>query len=122
MADELQYTLSGSLTNGKLSDPWKSETVKVTQAAQGAHLPVVSVGTSEEDLAVGDVGTVGFLWVKNLDAANYVTYGPKSAGAMIAFGRIKSGEVHLIRLEPGVTLRWQANTAAVKVQTRLYEN
>ena len=82
----------------------------------------MSVGTSEEDLSVGDVGTVGWLFLRNLDSSNYVVFGPKSGGAMVAFGRLKAGEVAALRVSSGVTLRWQANTAAVKVQVILLED
>jgi hypothetical protein len=95
---------------------------EITQAAQGAHSPVVSVETVEEDLPIGDITTLGWLYLRNLDTTNYVTYGPKSGGAMVAFGRIKPGEPALMRLEPGITLRWVANTAAVKIQVKLFQD
>ncbi len=85
------------------------------------YAPVVIVGTSEEDLLVGDVTTVGWLYLKNLDAANYVQWGPKSAGSMVAIGRLKAGCSAWIQMEPGVTLRWIANTAPVKVQVKLWD-
>lgn len=88
---------------------------------QGFHGPVVTVSTSEEDLSLGDIATNGYIYLKNLDSSNYVTYGPKSAGAMIPFGRLSAGKTTLLRLDAGVTLRWQANTAAVKVLVKAYE-
>lgn len=121
MANELQLAISATLTNGYLSEVFNPGTIQVTQTTLGSYAPVVSVGTSEEDMLAGDVGTLGYLFIRNLDAANYVTYGPKSGGAMVAFGRIKAGEAAAIRLEPGITLRWQANTAAVKVKVLLLE-
>lgn len=121
MANELQITLSSKFTNGSLKDTIESSTLNVTQATQGFHGPMVSVGTSEEDFDDGDVATLGWIYLKNLDSANYVQWGPKSAGAMVAIGRLKAGEWAFFRLEPGVTLRWVANTAAVKVQVKLYE-
>lgn len=122
MANEITLNLSLAVTNGKMKQRFEPGAISVTQSAAEAYAPVVSVGTSEEDLPVGDVATVGFLCVQNLDATNYVTYGPKSGGSMVAFGRIKPGEVAILRLEPGVTLRWVANTGAVKVQTLLLGN
>lgn len=122
MADEITVTLRATVDNGEYHDEFRGGTFKFDQAAIGAHGPVVSVGTAEEDLTTGDISTLGFLFLKNTDVANYVTYGPKSAGVMVPFGRIKAGEVACVRLEPGITLRWQANTAAVKVQILLLEN
>ena len=60
--------------------------------------------------------------MRNLDATNYVQYGPKSSGSMVAVGRIEAGEIHAFRLEPGITLRWVANTSAVLVDLRIYED
>lgn len=122
MADELQITLGVSFTNGKLTDTVTSATTKITQNTQGFHGTVVSVGTSEEDLSLGDIGTNGYVYLKNLDAANFVKYGPKSGGSMIEFGRLKAGEVSVLRLASGVTWRWVADTAAVKVLVKAYEN
>lgn len=122
MANEIQTTLNVAVVNGNFRQTFAPGTIQITQTAQGAHSPVVSVGTSEEDLSVGDVGTLGVLCLRNLDSANYVQWGPKSAGSMVAVGRLKAGEVAYIRLEPGITLRWVANTAACKVQVMLLEN
>lgn len=122
MADELQITLSSRLSNGNLKDVIESNVYKVTQDTIGAHMPVVSVGTSEEDLSVGDVAILGWAYLRNLDATNYVTYGPSAAGSMVAFGRLEPGEFAMLRLSPGITLRWKADTAAVKVLVRLYQD
>lgn len=122
MADEIQVTVGMKIANGKFKLTLPAETVSITQAAIGTWEAVVSVGTSEEDMAPVDITTLGVLWLKNLDATNYVQYGPKSAGVMVAIGRIKPGEIHTLRLEPGITIRWIANTAAVKVQAKLLEN
>lgn len=121
MADEIQITLGVTYANGRLADTVTSATTKVTQTTMGFHAPVVSVGTSEEDLSLGDIGTNGFVYLKNLDSANYVKYGPKSGGSMVEFGRLKAGEVAILRLAPGVTWRWVADTAAVKVLVKAYE-
>ena len=122
MANEIQTTLNVAVVNGNFRQTFAPGTIQITQAAQGAYSPIVSVGTSEEDLTTGDIGTLGILCLRNLDATNYVQWGPKSAGTMVVAGRVKPGEVAYLRLEPGVTLRWIANTAAVKMQVMLLEN
>lgn len=122
MANELQLTLGVTFANAALKDNVASSTLNVTQTTLGFHAPVVSVGSgAEEDLSVGDIGTLGWIYLKNLDTANYVQWGPKSGGSMVAVGRLKFGEFAIFRLEPGITLRWIANTAAVKVLVKLYE-
>lgn len=122
MADEIQLTLSGTVTNGAFKDTISGETLKINQAAIGLHSPIVIVGTVEEDLAIGDITTLGWLYLKNLDAANYVTWGPKSGAVMVSLGRIRANEFAVLRLEPGITLRWLANVAPVKVLVKLYQD
>jgi hypothetical protein len=122
MANEFNVSLNVSLTNGGLKDSIQ-ESANFSQTAIGKYGGVVSIGTSEEDLPVGDVGTNGWVFLKNLDSTNFVKWGPKSAGAMVELGRLKPNEPgQWFRLAPGVTLRAIADTAAVKVDYRLYEN
>lgn len=77
MADEIKLTVQADVVNGSFKDRFQPGQVAITQAAVGAHRPVVSVGTSEEDLSLGDVGTAGICVLRSLDATNYVTYGPR---------------------------------------------
>lgn len=121
MANEIKVSIGVNYANGNLKDNFAQETVQVTQTNQEFTGPVVVVGTSEEDLALPDITTNGFVLLRNLDSTNYVTYGPNDT-TMTAFGRLKAGEIHVVRLEPGVTLRWAANTAPVKVQVKAYGN
>lgn len=122
MADEIVINLLATITNGNFKDRIDHGQQKFDQASVGAASNVVSVGTSEEDVTTGDLSTLGWCFLRNLDTTNYVTYGPKSSGSMVALGRIEAGEVHAIRLEPGVTLRWAANTSACLVDCRIYED
>lgn len=123
MANEIKATLSIIIANGEYNERIADGQQSYTQAAIGEAGGVVSVGSgAEEDLVTTDISMLGWCYLKNLDSTNYVTYGPKSGGVMVGFGRLKAGEEAWFRLEPGVTLRWQANTAAVKVKVRVYEN
>lgn len=122
MSAEMKFVIQGNVDNGAFHDTIPSLTVLPDQAAIGAHMPIVSVGTSEEDMPIGDVATPGWLFLKNLDGTNYVTWGPKSGGVMAALGKLKAGEFAIFRMDGTSTLRWIANTAAVKVQVKLYES
>jgi hypothetical protein len=120
MANELQITMSANLANGTLKDSFQPGTVQVTQNAKGEFAITASVGTSEQDLTVpSDLVTLGYAFLRNLDAANFVEYGPKSAGVMVPFGKLKAGEVACVRLFPGITIRWKADTAPVQVQIKI---
>lgn len=122
MANELKISINTRLENGTFLDIFQTGMIEIDQAAVGAHRPVVDVGTSEEVITDGDVGTLGWLIMRNLDATNYVEWGPESSGSMVPIGKMEPGEPALFRLKPGITLRAQANTAACKVDVRIYED
>lgn len=122
MANEIKLNISLQCDNGNFKQQFNPGQIQISQAAQGFHGPVVTVGTTEEAVPTGDIGTFGMLTGRNLDTANYVTVGPSTGGAMYPMQRIEAGETFVYRLEPGITLRWKANTSAVKVQMHLFED
>lgn len=122
MADELKLTLSSRLTNGAFKDNFDPGQISIDQDAIGAHRPIQIIGTAEEVIGVGDVSTLGWCLLQNLDDTNYVDWGPESGGSMVAIGRLEPGEWAALRLKPGIVLRGQANTASCKVDVRIYED
>jgi hypothetical protein len=123
MSDEIKIGVQMSITNGLFKDSFAPGTINVNQGTQGAHSSIVTVGsTAEEDLVTGDIGTLGWAMGRNLDSSNYVTVGPSTGGPMHPFQRIKAGEPFAFRLEPGITWRWRANTADVKVLVKILED
>ena len=122
MAGTITVNVSASIVNSPLRDSFAPGAISVTQTTMGRHSPITVVGTSEEDLSFGDITTPGWVFIQNLDSTNFVTYGPKSGGVMVAFGKIKAGEVACLRIDPTITWRWKADTASVKVDTRVFEN
>ncbi len=125
MANEIAISLNATVTNGYLKHSIQPGSLSFDQAAIGAHAPVVSVTTSEMNLATGDISTLGWLFMRNLDDTNYVTWGVStSTGASMspAVGRMETGEIAALRLNPGATIRMLANTAACKVQVWLFED
>lgn len=124
MANEIRVTASLSCTNSNFILPTMgSGQQSIDQATMGGGGPgYLSIGTSEEAIAFTDISTLGWCFIKNLDASNFVTYGPESAGAMVSFGRLKAGEAAVMRLSPGATVRMKADTAACKVQIICLEN
>jgi len=123
MANELTINLTMALANGELVENFAPAQLSVDQDSVGAYRAVQIVGSSaEEDMAVGDVASEGWLFLKNLDPVNYVTYGPNDGAVMEPIGRIEAGEFAALRMEPGTTMRMQADTAPVKVQIILLED
>ena len=122
MSNEITVNASLSVRNAAHIESYEPSAKRVTQAAIGGHGPIIDVGTSEEDFSAGDVTTLGWVFFHNLDTANYVRIGPKSGGAMVPLIRLRAGEFAVLRLEPGITLRAQANTAAVKLKMLLLQD
>jgi len=126
MANELQFNFSLNYANGLVADsiPAPSPSYAVDQSAVAvfnADIATVS-HTAESDMPVGAVATPGWLYLHNLDLTNFVKYGPKSAGSMVEFGRMKPGEIAWLRLAPGATLRWIADTGNCQVLHKLYND
>lgn len=120
MANEITATMSLRAVNGAYQVTSPNIRIQDDQAVIGEYSAVVEVGTAAETMPVGDVASNGWLLITNLDSANYVEYGPDSTG-MIAMGKLEAGESHLLKLKPAVVIKWQANTAAVKVKMLLLD-
>lgn len=122
MAGTITTSLSVSIVNGTFVDDFSLGPSVIAQSAVGGGNPgTVSVATSEGDITIG-LSVPGFIVIENLDAANYVQYGPKSGGAMVPFAKIKAGDWHKLWLDGSVTIRAKANTAAVKLRIRASED
>lgn len=119
-------TIKPSFNVTILNDPFRDSIVEagavVVQAEIGKGGGIQIIGTSEEVVAFGDVATEGYIYLKNLDGTNYVTWGPEATGAMVVMGKLKPGEFTWFRVAPTVIMRAQADTAAVKLDVRLYED
>ena len=122
MADEIRINVTFRVENGYFKDAPPIGQILADQNNPGRGGHVQSIGSgAEEDIDVGDVSTLGWALLRNIDPTNYVTWGPKTGGVMVPVGRIRPGKVALWELEPGIILRAQADTAAVKLDVRIYE-
>jgi hypothetical protein len=120
MANEIRISESVNVVNGSFRDSFAPGLVTITQASSGGGNPgTVSIGTAEEDVAFGDV-TPSLVILQNLDGTNFVQYGPKSGGAMIAFGKLAAGKTARFVMDAAVTLRMKADTATCKVLIKGY--
>ena len=121
MANEITLTVGLQLVNSSLRAQFPQVSSQYTQTTSGLSDQVLSIGTSEENVAFGDVATPGLTVLHNLDTTNYVDYGMSDGGTMKATARLKAGDKHVIRVGSGVTLRMLANTAACKVRIMCLE-
>lgn len=121
MSKEIRINESIRIVNGSFVDSISPGQVTEDQATTGGGNPgTVSVGTSEQDISFGSI-TPGLVWMQNLDATNYVQFGPKNgSNNMQLLGRIHPGKTVRFYMDSGVTLRMVANTGACLVEIKGY--
>jgi hypothetical protein len=111
MSAELSLTITASYTKNSVTLA-KSFSGSVSVSGSYAIMNQASIGTSDETLDLGDVGTPGYLILKNKDATNYVIIGPDGTN----YGdRLKPGEFMVKRVN-GAAIHIKANTAACDVE------
>ncbi len=124
MSNEIQLSIVVRVANPPFQDMVNPGQVLVDQTNVGQGGYVSSIPTS--DTAVpGLTGLTanGYAVLQNLDETNYVVYGPDNgSGAIVPFGKLKPGEIAVLRIAPTVVLRAQADTAAVKLLAKVYED
>lgn len=122
MANELYFKIQGRYAPANTNtSPIAIGVVEkyIDQAGVDHQAGTQSVGTTEESIGwSSDIGDEGYVFLRNLDATNYVQFGFSTGVYGI---RLRAGEFGIFRLEPGATLYAKANTAAVNVQYIVYE-
>lgn len=112
MPSELQvqgsiaFTKSGALISRTFASTYFD--VSGTAGVQN----VISVGTSDESLALGDISTIGWIYLKNMDATNYISVG--SDGTLYPI-KLKAGEFFLGRWN-AAAIHAKANTGACNME------
>jgi hypothetical protein len=111
MANEIHLSAQLSVQNGTLNASQDAPTV-ADQTTPGVIQIVQNIGTSEETVAFTGLTAARAALFKNLGPTNYVDIGPDSTG-MVGLIRLKAGESCVLTLKPAVTVKAQANTAAI---------
>lgn len=114
-ANEITLTAILEVENGDLYDIFEVRDLARNQTTAASRKFIWSVGTAEEDLVTTDLASPRYLMIRNLDPTNYVDLGMSDAGTMKALARLLAGDILLLPMKPGVTVRAQANTAACKL-------
>ncbi len=117
MANEITVSCSMKVVNGNMRFDRKINSVQVDQAAVGSNGGVQEIGfAAHEVIALGDLGTLGYVILRNLDDTNFVEIGRDIAAAFQSFASLKPGEPQLFRFAAGVVPYAQADTAAVDLE------
>lgn len=122
MANEITINLDFRLKKSGLKKEVQERNLQFDQTGVGAFDTVLEIGTTAETITLTDITTEGWAFFKNLDATNFVTWGPDSTG-LVPFGRLKPGEVAgPMRVAPGTVISMQADTADCHVRVLVMEN
>jgi hypothetical protein len=120
MANEITLNVSMRVANGSLLEQIQPGALSIDQAAVGGPSPgYVTIGTVEESVTLSELSTLGYCYLQNLDATNYVEWG---FATTVYGGRLKAGEIAVFRFNPGSSLFMKANTAACKCLVKVFEN
>jgi hypothetical protein len=120
MANEitLQWRLKAEKGGAAIDSTLQQKSVTLVGSDMTAPTQLIGYAAAEgEALALGDVGTAGYLAVKNLDATNFVELSNGSGtGAFAAgkFAKIRAGCVAFF--QPVGTVYAKADTADARVQ------
>lgn len=125
MANEIKLTAKITFDKGEVSGVKRDESDKLVDVSGSRYSQTVqAVGfASEEAIGMGDVGVTnaGYCHMKNLDATNFVTYGPIAAD--VHLGKLKPGESCLLRWNKAAAVPViQADTAACDVEILVIED
>lgn len=119
MANEVTITTSLGYSKNSYDIVLAKTGLNVTVSGTKYYSGVQTIGTSEEALSKGDIGTIGFCLFINRDATNYVSLRRATGeGNMI---KLKPGEVALFRMEATAPCAI-ANTAACELEVLMIED
>lgn len=119
MANELNVSCSLKFSKSGNGDDKAYSGISIDVSGSKTTKIRQTIGTSEEALDIGDIGTAGFIIGKNLDATNYVTIRPGT------------GETDLVKAGPGEPFLFRlamsgpyaiADTAACDLEFLIVEN
>ncbi len=106
----LRYAKNGAAAS--LASSYRSD-----QAGSRYHAAIQTVGTSEENLLKGDVGTIGLISVRNTDETNFVTLMSVTATPTV---KLYAGQSCLMPWT-GTQVIAQANVANCEVEYLILE-
>jgi hypothetical protein len=125
MANEISVTAKLQIVKGNLSNTNSTSSFSLDQDGDGLVSGVQNIGTSAEAIDLGDVGTLGYAYFRNVGDTNNVQIGQDiSGGGFEEFMLLEPGEVALCRLDlaTGGVLQAKAISAATELQYTILED
>jgi hypothetical protein len=121
MANEITVSLSLEFSKGGSSDKMRKMGQQFTLSGTDYIHKTQIVGTSEEAIVIGEIGTPGWCFFRNLDDTNYVSI--RAATGATSTVELKAGESCCFRLARGATAPFAiANTSSVTIEYLILED
>lgn len=100
LAASLKFSKGGALFEANFQSTY------FDVAGNAPNKEVQAIGITDETLNLGDISTIGFVYMRNLDATNYITVG-------------SDGTLYPLKLKPGEFFlgRWNAAAIHAKANT-----
>ena len=119
MANEINVacSLSGSKGGATVT---ASGTKTADMAGDQMITNVQIVGTSAEALVLGDVSTIGYVMLKNLDATNFIEVALDSGVSTQKFAKLLAGDIMLFKASTA-TMYVKADSGACNLQVTAVE-
>lgn len=120
MASELKITIGANFAKGSLATFQRTFASDLARDVAGSNTTYGTqlIGTSAEALNLGEIGTAGYLLIKNLDPTNFVKIRNGSSGTDVV--KLKPGDPACFRINGTPYLI--ADTAACAVEYWLIED
>jgi len=116
MANEIQASFTLRYSNSP-SSASVTASFNADQAGSKYESGIQTVGTSEENLAKNDVGTIGYIAVRNTDSTNFVQLGSSTGNYSV---KLRAGESAMLPWV-GAQVIAKADTGACDVEYLIVE-
>ena len=119
MANELQVPINPiTFIKGSSNVTLPAKVNSITVSGKHYVRKTQTIGTTDETLDLGDIGTIGVVVLTNQDATNYILIGPDGSSYPI---RLKPGEGFPFRWN-GAAIHAKANSAPCDLEQLIVED
>jgi len=100
---DINYTISGQVQKGSLSQSFAASGVTANIATAGVLSVTLNLGTSVTQISTGTLGSLGLCFARSLatTTTHTVSFGRYSSGSLYETARLKAGEAAVLRLAAG---------------------
>ena len=120
---DINYTITGQVTKGALSQSFAASGVTANIATAGVLSVTLNLGTASSQVTTTTIGALGLAFVRSLatTTTHTVSFGRLVAGSLHETVRLKAGEAAVLRLAAG-DYAAKAAVANTRMVVTVYED